>query len=192
LEVLIIKDFKSLFSEVLILGGLKPLRMSEMREVEKFSEVLILEELRGEKREIKEILRGEIGRDWRTTTLWRGEAASQRGRNSHAAPAAEPAQVDFEMRCSSVTIHDSTNANAMSTLSLGYSKTMGLNAVNPKDFAARVVDRDDGDSTGACVPGNVPDFSDFKWAFGWSSAWTRQLCSQTCGMRKPPYYFRRL
>ena len=46
-EVLIVKDFKSLFSEVLILEELKLLRMSEMREVEKFSEVLIIKGLRG-------------------------------------------------------------------------------------------------------------------------------------------------
>jgi hypothetical protein len=44
-EVLILGNFKSLFPEVLILVELKLLRMSEMREIEKFSEVLILEEL---------------------------------------------------------------------------------------------------------------------------------------------------
>ena len=62
LEVLIIKDFKSLFPEVLILGELKALRMSEMREVEKFPELLILEELRRETCEIKGFLRGVFGR----------------------------------------------------------------------------------------------------------------------------------
>jgi hypothetical protein len=62
LEVLIAKDFKSFISEVLILVDLKSLRMSEMREVEKFSEVLILEELRREKCEIKGFLRGVSGR----------------------------------------------------------------------------------------------------------------------------------
>jgi hypothetical protein len=58
LEVLILNDFKSLFPEVLILRGfkslfpevlipveLKRLLLSELQKLEKFSEVLILEEL---------------------------------------------------------------------------------------------------------------------------------------------------
>jgi len=58
LEVLILRDFKSFAPEVLILGGFKSLfpevlilvefkwwRMSEMQEIGKFLEVLILEEL---------------------------------------------------------------------------------------------------------------------------------------------------
>jgi hypothetical protein len=58
LEVLILNDFKSLFSEVLILGDFKSLfpevlipedfksmSANEIREIKKFSEVLILEEL---------------------------------------------------------------------------------------------------------------------------------------------------
>jgi hypothetical protein len=45
-EVLILGDFKSLLPEVLILVELKSRRINEMRETGKFSEVLILEELR--------------------------------------------------------------------------------------------------------------------------------------------------
>jgi hypothetical protein len=48
-EVLILMDFKSLFPEVLILVELKSWRISEMREIGNFSEVLILEELSGAK-----------------------------------------------------------------------------------------------------------------------------------------------
>jgi hypothetical protein len=48
-EVLILQDFKSLFPEVLILVKLKSLQINEMREIEKFSEVLIPEELSGVK-----------------------------------------------------------------------------------------------------------------------------------------------
>jgi hypothetical protein len=46
-EVLILIDFKSLFPEVLILVDFNVLQMSEMEKVEKFLEVLILEELPG-------------------------------------------------------------------------------------------------------------------------------------------------
>ena len=48
-EVLILLDFKSLFAEVLILVEFKVLPISEIRESEKCSEVLILEELEREK-----------------------------------------------------------------------------------------------------------------------------------------------
>ena len=48
-EVLIPRDFKSLFPEVLILVKLKSLQINEMREIEKFSEVLIPKELSGVK-----------------------------------------------------------------------------------------------------------------------------------------------
>jgi hypothetical protein len=44
-EVLILGDFKSLFPEVLIPVELKGLLISELQKLEKFSEVLILEEL---------------------------------------------------------------------------------------------------------------------------------------------------
>jgi hypothetical protein len=43
---LILMDFKSLFPEVLILVGLKGLRMIGLQEIVNFLEVLILEELR--------------------------------------------------------------------------------------------------------------------------------------------------
>jgi hypothetical protein len=43
--VLILRGFKSLFSEALILVDLKPLLMSEIEKNEKFVEVLILEDL---------------------------------------------------------------------------------------------------------------------------------------------------
>ena len=45
-EVLILRGFKSFAPEVLILVGLKPRGMSEMRDLRKILEVLILEELR--------------------------------------------------------------------------------------------------------------------------------------------------
>jgi hypothetical protein len=48
-EVLILGDFKSFAPEVLILVGLKSLGMSEMRKIEKILEVLILGELAREK-----------------------------------------------------------------------------------------------------------------------------------------------
>jgi hypothetical protein len=41
-EGLILMDFKSLFPEVLVLVGLKGLGMSELQEIAKFLEVLIL------------------------------------------------------------------------------------------------------------------------------------------------------
>jgi hypothetical protein len=44
-EVLILRGFKCLFLEVLILVGFKWLSMSEMWKIEKFLEVLILDEL---------------------------------------------------------------------------------------------------------------------------------------------------
>jgi hypothetical protein len=44
-EVLILGDFKSLFPEVLILVGLKSLGMRAIQKIAKFLEVLILEEL---------------------------------------------------------------------------------------------------------------------------------------------------
>jgi hypothetical protein len=46
-EVLILGDFKSLFPEVLILVGLKSLGMRAIQKNAKFLEVLILEELSG-------------------------------------------------------------------------------------------------------------------------------------------------
>jgi hypothetical protein len=48
-EVLILMDFKSLFPEVLILVGLKLCVINEMREIGKFSEVLIPGGLSGAK-----------------------------------------------------------------------------------------------------------------------------------------------
>jgi hypothetical protein len=46
-EVLILGDFKSLSPEVLILGNFKARIMSNIQECEKILEVLILKELRG-------------------------------------------------------------------------------------------------------------------------------------------------
>jgi hypothetical protein len=46
-EVLILIDFKSLFPEVLILEDFMPFIISELREIEKFSELLILHGLSG-------------------------------------------------------------------------------------------------------------------------------------------------
>jgi hypothetical protein len=48
-EVLILRDFKSLFPEVLIPGDFKSMSVNEIREVEKISEVLILEGLHAKK-----------------------------------------------------------------------------------------------------------------------------------------------
>jgi hypothetical protein len=110
-EVLILGDFKSLFPEVLILVELKSTRMKRIREVGKFSEVLILGNLKGAKCANGWILMGEI-------------VNGRAGRASRAA-----GRFNDEGVRSRDTRDGSTNGNIMSILSMSYSNRMGEDSV---------------------------------------------------------------